>query len=58
MRFQRVRYGDFRKSGMELFAAPEENRHWTGPHTGLGVEGPRGNFYAFNLQDLQLVPEV
>ena len=43
---------------MELFVAPEENRHWTGPHTVLGVERPRGNFYTFNLQDLELVPEV
>ena len=29
---------------MELFAAPEENRHWTGLHTALGVERPLGNF--------------
>ena len=43
---------------MELYAAPEENRHWTGPHTVLGVERPRGNVCAFNLQDLELVPEV
>ena len=43
---------------MELFAAPEEHRHWTGPHTVPGVERPRGNFYNFNLQDLELVPEV
>ena len=43
---------------MELFAAPEENRHWTGPHTVLGVERPRGNFYTFNVRDLELVPNV
>ena len=43
---------------MELFAAPEENHHWTGPHTVLGVERPSGNFYTFNLQDLKLVSEV
>ena len=43
---------------MELFAAPEENRHWTGPHTVLGVERLRENFYTFNLQDLELIPEV
>ena len=43
---------------MELFATPEENRHWTGRHTVLGVERPPGNFYTFNLQDLELVPEV
>ena len=43
---------------MELFAAPEENRQWTGPHTVLGVERPRGNFYTFNVQDLELVPDV
>ena len=43
---------------MELFAAPEENRHWTGPHTVLGVERPSGNFYTFNVQDLELVPDV
>ena len=43
---------------MELFAAPEENRQWTGPHTVLGVERPRGNFYTFNAQDLELVPDV
>ena len=54
----KLRVWDFRKTGMELFAAPEENRHWTGPHTVLGVERPRGNFYTTNLQDLELVPEV
>ena len=43
---------------MELCAAPEENRHWTGPHTVLGVERPRGNLYTFNLQHLELVTEV
>ena len=43
---------------MELFVAPEENRHWTGPYTVLGVERLRGKFYIFNLQDLELVPEV
>ena len=43
---------------MELFAAPEENRHWTGPQTVLGVERPSGNLYTFNLQDLELVLEV
>ena len=43
---------------MDLFAAPEENRHWSGPFTVLGVERPRGNFYTFNLQDPELVPEV
>jgi len=43
---------------MELFAAPEENRHWTGRHTVFVVERPRGNSYTFNLQDLELVPEV
>ena len=36
----------------------KKNGHWTGPHTVLGVERPRGNFYTFNLQDLELVPEV
>ena len=43
---------------MELCAAPEENRHWRGPHTVLGVERPRGNLYTFNLQHLELVTEV
>ena len=43
---------------MELFAAPGGNRHWTVPYTVLGVERPRGNFYIFNSQDLELVPEV
>ena len=43
---------------MELCAALEENRHWTGPHTVLGVERPRGNLYTFNLQHLELVTEV
>ena len=35
---------DFRKTGMELFAEPGGNRHWTVPYTVLGVEKPRGNF--------------
>ena len=43
---------------MELCAAPEENRHWTGPHTVLRVERPRENLYTFNLQHLELVTEV
>ena len=43
---------------MELFAAPEENCHWIRPHTILGMERPHGNFYTFNLQDLELIPEV
>ena len=49
---------DFRKTGVELFAAPGGNRHWTVPYTVLGVERPHGNFYIFNSQDLELVPEV
>ena len=43
---------------MELFAAPEENCHWTGPHTVWVWRDHAEIFYTFNVQDLELVPGV